>query len=891
MSLSATLKSLSCHSSGAASFFKGEAVPLFALHECPVVTTPCPQFLLFIRFALFFALACVCFAGKTNALEPAFLDAADQVTVWMDNPVTAASLLGHVSVQCGPETIPVTAINAVKDTSHTGGVVLAGTFQPALGGGEWQTDDEHSQMTEFAPGVYQFRTRLPKGNYEYKVVRGGTWADSYGAGFKPGGANLTLAVPADNTPVLVQVNFGKKTIQTSLDTPGLAPFSGTPMPALSHTLHLTLGRRLGPSDIMRPLLLKFADGTTRPIFAREVLSGPGYFYSGGDLGAAYSHTGTTFKVWSPVSSAADLLLYPSAAAVKFQRVPMQRSASGVWSATVPGNLSGTYYLYRFTSYGAQHTAPDIYGRSASPDLQRSLVVDLSRTDPAGFRTTPAPALAAPTDAVVYEVHTRDFTVDPSSGVPAAERGTYVGVVAPGTHVPGTDQPTGLDYLRRLGVTHVHLLPFQSINPTHAGGYNWGYETDLFDVPEPRYAANPSDPASVIRDVKTLVTGLHRAHLGLVMDVVYNHTVPVSAEASPFWATVPYYYFRTNAQGGLLNESGVGNALDDDHPMVRKYVCDSLSYWAKEYRIDGFRFDLLGMFTPQTVQAISETLHALRPDILIYGEPWTGGGPTRFGKGAQRGLRVAVFNDNFRNLVRGDLNGTAPGFALGGGADPAKLQSALAGSPDFTQSPAESMNYVSIHDDRSLWDKITATLPGDGAQDKQALKLAGAMVLLSQGVPILEGGAEMGRTKGGNANSYNSGDAANRFDWARGAQFADVSDYYRGLIAVRQAHPAFRCRTADAVRQTVSFLPATGLPATGLPAKTAAFTLNGAPSGDSWARTLVIFHGGTDAATLTLPPGHWHLAVTGDQATTSGEMWAGATLPLAPLSSYVLYQER
>ena len=858
-----------------------------------------------MRLSLFAIAGLTCLTGCAHAQEPvrslttatgaagkpAFLDAADEVTVWMDPPATAAALLGHVSVRCGTALIPVTRVQAVGSAGHPGEVVLAGTFQPALGGSVWQTDDDRTRMTEFAPGVFQFQARLPKGTYQYKIVRGGSWADSYGTGFQPNGSNLTLVVPEGDTPVLFQVDFNKKTIRTSLDTPGLTPFPGPPLPAAampltvsSHVLNLTLGRRLTPPEIVRPLSLQFADGNLRPIFDRDVLSGPEYFYSGSDLGAGYSRTGTTFKVWSPVSSAAELLLYSDAASAASRRVPMQRGAAGVWSAAVPGDLSGTYYQYRFTSYGVQHTAPDIYGRAASADLQRSLVVDLARTDPAGWRTAAVPHLAAPTDAVVYEVHTRDFTSDPSSGVAPALRGTYLGLIAPGTHVPGTDTPTGLDYLRRLGVTHVHLLPIQSMNPGHAGDYSWGYETDLFDVPEPRYAAQPNDPAGVIREVKTMIAGLHQAHLGLVMDVVYNHAVPIGGDGSPFWATVPYYYFRTGPQGELLNESGVGNAVDDDHPMVRKYVCDSLAYWETQYHIDGFRFDLLAMFTPQTVSAISRTLHRLRPDILIYGEPWTGGGPTRFGKGSQRGLGVAVFNDNIRSVIRGDQNGTKAGFALGGAVDRTALQTAVSGSPDFTQSPTESMNYVSIHDDMTLWDKITKTLPGDAKLDRQALKLAGAMVLLSQGVPILEGGAELGRTKGGSSNSYNLGDAVNHFDWQRGLAFSDVSDYYRGLIAVRRAHAVFRCATAGAVKQTLAFLPATDLPA-----KTVAFTLDGAPSGDSWHRTLVIFHGAADSAALTLPPGHWHLAVSGDKAATQGDAWPSPALPLAPLSSYVLYQ--
>ena len=832
-------------------------------------------------------------APTPAGVKPAFLDAANQVTVYLDQPATAESLADRVSVTCGGETIAVTHAEAVLSAAdtHKGEVVLAGTFQAALGSAVWQTDAAETRMSEYAPGVFQFKATLPKGSYEYKVVRGGSWAENYGAGFKPGGDNLKLVVPADATPVLFQVDFNKKTVQTSLETLGLSAFSGKPLAssaapaaAASHVLRLTLARRLTPADIVRPLSLKLGDGTTRPIYSRDVLSGPEYYYGGSDLGPTYSHAQTTFKVWSPVSPSADLLLYPDASSTTAKRVALKPGPNGVWAATVPGDLNGTFYQYRFTSYGVQHTAPDIYGRAASEDLSRSEVVDLARTNPANWNTVPAPKLAAPTDAVVYELHTRDFTVDPSSGVPDAQRGKYLGIVTPGTRVPNTQQPTGLDYLKQLGVTHIHVLPFQSIAPSPTPGYNWGYETDLFNVPEPRYGTNPSDSPSVIKDVKTMVTGLHQAHLGLVMDVVYNHSVPAGGDASPFDATVPYYYFRTDPQGSLINESGVGNAVDDDHPMVRKFICDSLAYWETQYHVDGFRFDLLAMFTPQTVTAISQTLHKLRPDILLYGEPWTGGGPTRFGKGSQKGLGVGVFNDNIRTVIRGDLNGKLPGFALGGGADTAKLEAVISGSPDFAQAPTEAMNYVSIHDDETLFDKITQTLPNADALDKQALKLSGAMVLFSQGVPILEGGAEMGRTKNGNSNSYNLGDPVNHFDWSRGAKFADVSAYYAGLVAVRRAHPAFRCSTEALVRQTLTFLPVGSLPA-----KTSAFTLSGGPTGDTWHKTLVIFHGSTDAAAMPLPPGVWHLTVSGDKAGTTGPAVSGPTLSLAPLSAYVLYQ--
>ncbi|BDI31648.1 pullulanase [Capsulimonas corticalis] len=729
-------------------------------------------------FVLAALLAAAAHGDTTKPLPPAFLDASDKVDLWLEEPVSAADLMGHVVVRCGARTDAVSGVDTLGDDMK-------------------------------------------------------------------------------------------------------------PTAAPSRRVRLTLSRPIKPEELAQTMSVQYGDTAARPIFARDVLSEPAYCYTKEDLGAAYTPAKTTFKVWSPVASSADVLIFQSATGDMARRIPMQRGAAGVWSAAASGNMDGAFYQYRFRSYGAQRATPDIYGHAASPDLSRSMVVDLARTDPPGWRGSAGPRLRQPTDAVVYEMHIRDFTIDPASGVPPKLRGTYLGVVAPGTHLADGSAPTGLAYLKALGVTHVHLLPFQSINPTHAGGYNWGYETDLFNVPEPRYAARPSDPVGVIRDVKMMVQGLHHAKIGVVMDVVYNHTVPASGDSSPYWATVPYYYFRTNFQGDLLNESGVGNAVDDDHPMVRKFVIDSLRYWLREYKVDGFRFDLLGMFSPETVRAISTRLHQARPDILLYGEPWTGGGPTRFGKGAQRGTGVAVFNDNFRNTLRGDLNGDQAGFALGGGASFDALRTAIEGSPDFADAPTESMNYVSIHDDMTYLDKVLKTLPGASAETQQrALKLAGAMTLLSQGAPILEGGAEMGRTKSGVANSYNRGDEINQFDWARGRQFAGVSNYYAGLIALRRAHPIFRCATQNDVHRTLAFLPESAVPA-----QTIAFTLDGAPNGDHWRSALVIFHGSAAAAAITLPAGPWRLAVNSDHADLEGEQPSSKTLPLAPLSAYVLYQDR
>jgi pullulanase len=552
----------------------------------------------------------------------------------------------------------------------------------------------------------------------------------------------------------------------------------------------------------------------------------------------------------------------------------------VWSVSVPGDWHGALYQYQFESYGVVRIAPDINGFAASADSRFSLVVDLARTNPPGGIPPTPLRHQSQTDAVLYELHIRDFTIRPESGVAPEKRGKYAGLAQAGTRVPGTDFKTGLDYLVSLGVTDVHLLPVQNFLGK-TGEYNWGYVTNLFNVPEETYSTTPGSPVGVIREFKAMVAALHRAGLRVVLDVVYNHTWPPDGKDSAFDQTVPYYYFRTDDRGYLRNESGVGNALHDERPMVRKFVRESLLYWQSEYGIDGFRFDLLGMFHPESVRDWTRALRQKRPDTILYGEPWTGGGPTRFPKGAQRGTGMAVFNDDFRNIVRGDLDGTTPGFALGGGGD---LRAAIAGGASFATSPQESVNYVSAHDNLTLWDKITKSLPPNRPDlHIAAVRLALATVLLSQGVPFLEGGVEIGRTKGGNPNSYNAGDSANAFDWERATRYGEIQKYVSGLIHLRRGHRLFRLPTQPAIHAALTFLSTSTLPP-----QTTAFTLTGQAQ-DSFRLYLVLLHGGITRRTLKLPPGKWHVLADHRRADTKPFATQESALTLEPLSAYVLAQ--
>jgi pullulanase len=840
---------------------------------------------------------------------PAFLDSADTIRAALDTPTDPRTLEGKANVTIGGKPIRVVSVAAggppvmegPSDSTDPNKVVLPGTIQSALGGTDWNPNGDITRMNEVSPGVFEFVAAFPKGNYEYKVARGGSWAQNWGAGFEKDGANIALAVPADNTIVRFVVDFNKNTVQDSINNarevqaPASAPARTQPArpqsTGLVNVVAFKLERALGPNDINRFIELKIADDLPRTVYIREALSDRAYWYTNDDLGSRHTREATTFKVWTPVASGVELFIFEDAVSGPEQILDMKRGSNGVWFLTVKGDLHGKYYQYRIKSYLETRVTADINSYAASADSRRSMVVDLNRTNPQDWGKAQAPRHKRPTDAVLYEIMVRDFTVDPSSGVKPEWRGKYLGLSQRGTRVPGSNQKTGLDYLVDLGVTDVHLLPFQNFNPANSRVYNWGYETNLFNVPEEQYSTTPNDPANTIREVKTMIHAMHSSGLRVVMDVVYNHTMPAGGEDSAFWETVPYYYFRTNDKGELQNESGVGNAVHDERPMVRKYIRDSLLFWTREYRIDGYRFDLIGMFTKATVQNLTQELRKLRPDLVLYGEPWTGGGPIRFGKGAQRGTGMAVFNDNIRNAIRGDLDGTKPGFAMGGLTSLTTIKKGLVGSfpfssdlADFTDSPLETINYVSAHDNLTLWDKVEKTMPDAPMSLRgRAVKLSGAMVLLAQGIPFLEGGPEIGRTKGGNRNSYNAGDAVNKFDWARGTQFQDVYAYYRGLIALRKAQPGFRLATPDEVRRTMQFLPDAGLPLS-----TVAYRLENV-SGSSWKKVLVVFHGSRNAQEMKLPAGTWQIAVNGDRAGTTSLGTAAGTLRLEPLSAYVMYQ--
>ncbi len=613
------------------------------------------------------------------------------------------------------------------------------------------------------------------------------------------------------------------------------------------------------------------------VYARDVLTEPDYTPLDARLGPIHSADATTFRVWSPVASSVELLLYDAHHAPTPDRtIPMTRADKGVWETTVDGDLHNTAYQYRLAHYGDTRTVPDIYTRAATLDSDRSIVVDLDRTDPPGWAADEPPTIESPTDELIYEIHVRDFTIADHS-LDRDLRGTYLGLLHEG-EVAGVR--TGLAHLHELGVTAVHLMPIHDF-PSPPGEYNWGYWTSLFNVPESNYTTDPSDTVNAITELKTAIAGLHDAGIRVILDVVYNHTSS-SFEHSPFDSTVPWYYFRTSIDGQLLNDAGVGNSIADERPMVRKYITDSLAYWTTEYNIDGYRFDLLGTHHPETVRAICETLESIRPDLTIYGEPWTGGGPVHFPKGAQKHTCFAVFNDHLRNAIRGDLDGTATGFATGPGLDLGAMRRGIAGAiDDFAADPTESVNYASAHDNLTLWDKILKTNPRAQDPTKQAMqKLAIGAVLTSQGIPFLHAGSDFARTKGGNHNSYNAGDEVNKIDWVRKDQYLSMFNYVQGLAALRAAHPAFRMSTAEQVRDNLAFIDV---------GTSLAFTLDGAAVGDEWDTILVAYNAEPHPQILRFPDGRWSMVVNHRTAGTKTIRKLSGLYRMPPYSMTVFHK--
>ncbi|MBI4351540.1 MAG: type I pullulanase [Elusimicrobia bacterium] len=572
------------------------------------------------------------------------------------------------------------------------------------------------------------------------------------------------------------------------------------------------------------------------------------FYTPLELGMTSEKGRSVLRVFAPFAVSAEALVYDFPAARPYAH-PLANKGGGVWEKKFPESLEGKYYRIRTAQNGAAYEGLDPYARCVTGDGGLALV--LKDETP----VQPGPAFDS-SEAVVYEVHLRDLTMDKFSGV--KNKGKYLGAAEGGTRHPGFPEiKTGLDHIAELGVNTVHILPFQDFeNGDSASAYNWGYMPVNFNSPEGSYASDPAGAARV-REAKLMIDAFHRKGLKVIMDVVYNHTAETRATVYNFNAMARDYYYRLNADGAYSNGSGCGNEFRTEAPMARKFLLDSLLYWVREYKVDGFRFDLMGLIDTETAAEIMRALRLEKPDIFVYGEPWAAGATPVKGvkKGSQRSLGFAVFNDGFRDAIKGSVFTLADlGYVQAAKNREGVLLGIRGAVDDFTDGPLETMNYVSCHDNNTLWDRLDLSVKDEPRRNKVAMdKLANALVLTSQGIPFLHAGEEFLRTKGGEENSYNLPDEVNRLDWTRKKENLDVFSYYRDLITLRREHPAFRMKTAAEVRENLKFYEELGL---GIEPPGIAYRLYGDKAGDPWRGIVVLVNPEKTPRRFELPAGNW-----------------------------------
>ena len=625
-------------------------------------------------------------------------------------------------------------------------------------------------------------------------------------------------------------------------------------------------------------------------------------YYTGPLGPDYTPGGTCLRLWAPTAEAVTVTLYHKGdGGAVLGTEPLVRGAHGVWSIWLPGEQHGRYYTFAVTADGITRETGDPYARAAGVNGVRSMIVDLARTAPSGWERDVRPTIP-PAQRAVWEVSVRDFSQDAASGVRPAWRGKYMAFTQQGTTLHGDGiHPTCLNYLKRLGVKYVQLMPifdFGSVDEAKPllRQYNWGYDPTNFNVPEGSYSTDPTRGEVRIRECREMIAALHAAGIGVVMDVVYNHTYRTE---NPLNNTVPYYFFRQNPDGSFSNGSGCGNEFASERPMARRYLIDSILYWAKEYHIDGFRFDLMGLYDAESINAVRAALDSLPGgrDILLYGEPWQGGASQLHRYEANKANlamlneRVGIFCDDTRDAIKGGcFDAREPGYVEGkpgsfwdiGGAVAAWCRSDRLPP----HAPSQIVSYVSAHDNFTLWDKLLCVRyekPEFTARDTVALaqnRLAAGIYLTSFGLPFMQAGEEFARTKKGVSNSYRSSPALNRLDWNRAEQYHALVDYYRGLLALRAAFPRLGSTDRHAPEALQFFALEQPLVGWMLPAVWG--------DGAAWSALCVFYNPTETTCTVSLPAGQWKLLSDG----TSSSLWRGPSrvftgnATLAPYSATI-----
>ena len=631
-------------------------------------------------------------------------------------------------------------------------------------------------------------------------------------------------------------------------------------------------------------------------------------YNGSDLELTVDNAGTRFRLWAPTAQAVKLRLYDTGRNTPAtDTIDMTRAESGTWTATLPGRLYGKFYTFSILDNGKWLAeTPGVWAKAVGANGDRAAIIDFAATNPQGWEADRGPELKHINDAVIYEMHHRDFSVHPSSGI--VNKGKFLALTEPGTKSP-EGLATGIDHLKELGVTHVHILPsydYSSVDETNLATpqYNWGYDPVNYNAPEGSYSTNPADPATRVSEMKQMVKALHDAGIGVVMDVVYNHTA--RNDNSNFSLTAPGYYYRHRPDGSYSNASACGNETASDRQQMRDYIINSVKYWAEEYHIDGFRFDLMAIHDTETMNQVAEELKKVNPSIFVYGEGWTAGdSPLPI---ERRALKdnvwmmpdVAVFSDDIRDAVKGHYsNSSDRGFVTGKPGNEETVKIGIVGATahpqvdwskgnnstkPYAKNPTQVINYVSCHDDLMLTDKLRKSMTGEAENDsvrQRAARLAQTIVFTSQGTPFMWCGEEIFRDKKGVHNSFCSPDSVNAIDWSLKAANADQMEYYRQLIALRKAHPAFRMTTAEEVARNLVF---DNVKEPNL----ISYSLKNNANGDEWKEIKVIFNGADAERTVNVVKGNWTIIAQDGKLNAEGlGTTRGGKLSVAPTSALIL----
>ena len=623
-----------------------------------------------------------------------------------------------------------------------------------------------------------------------------------------------------------------------------------------------------------------------------------FYYEGNDLGNTYSTNKTSFRVWAPTATEVKLVTYKKWDDKIGNEASMKKSVKGTWTFDLNGDQKNIFYTYKVNIAGVWTEAVDPYARSVSVNGDKGAVIDLKETTPEKWKPSEKPNFTNLNDAIIYELHVRDFSIDPNSGM--ENKGKFLAFTEKGTK--GTDgTKTGVDYIKALGVTHVELMPifdYASIDETSKKPqFNWGYNPKNYNAPEGSYSTDPYNPITRVKELKQAVQSLHDNGLRVTMDVVYNHMY--SGYDSNFNKLVPGYYYRYDKDGSNIDESGYGNTIASENAMTRKFIVDSVMYWAKEYNIDGFKFDNMGLLDINTMNEVRKKLNNIDPSILISGESSNIGttlleDKEAIQKNTSKMPGISHFNDKMKDGIKGSVfESKSKGFINGKPNVETDIKKGIVGGIDYSSGiktwekvdPVQSITYAESHDNSTLWDKLLLTNPKDSNEVKTKMhKMADAIILTSQGIPFFQSGQEFLRTKGGDNNSYKSPDSVNKLDWTRKSENINTVNYFKGLIELRKAHPAFRMSSADMIKKNLNFLT--------VPENVVAYEMNYSANMDTWANIVVAFNANREDTTIKLSKkGTWNIVVDGEQAGVKTiKQFKGDSLVVPALSSTVIYFE-